>query len=114
MRIMINNETFTNVAELHADRRTRRSEIRYNTRGDMLIDIVARKYSLEVTFGLMTESELRKLRRLCENIFVTVTFTAPEGEVTADFHIANEPAAEVKSVNGVKLYGGVKLLMEQK
>lgn len=114
MRIMINNETFTNVTELHADRKTRRSEIRYNTRGDMLIDLVARKYSLEVTFGLMTETELRKLRRLCENIFVAVTFTAPEGEVTADFHIANEPAAEVKSVNGVKLYGGVKLLMEQK
>lgn len=114
MKITINGETFSNVTELHADRKTRRSEIRYNTRGDMLIDLVARKYSLEVTFGLITNEELKKLREMCESIFVSVTFEAPEGEVTADFHIANEPAAEVKSVNGVKLYGGVKLIMEQK
>ena len=114
MRITINNTVFDNVTELHTNRGLRKTEVRYNTRGDMLIDLVARKYSLEVSFGLMTEDELRKLRGLSQNIFVPVTFNAPEGRVTADFHISDEPAAEVKSINGIKMYGGVKLVMKQK
>lgn len=114
MKITINDEVFNNVTELHADRELRKTEVRYNTRGDMLIDMVARKYSLEVSFGLLTDYELKKLRELSQNIFVSVTFDAPEGKVTADFHISDEPAAEVKTVNGVRMYGGVKLVMKQK
>lgn len=114
MKITINDEVFTNVTELHVDRELRKTEVRYNTRGDMLIDMVARKYALEVSFGLMTENELKRLRALSQNIFVPVTFNAPEGRITADFHISDEPAAEVKTVNGVRMYGGVKLVMKQK
>ena len=114
MKISINDEVFNNVTELHVDRELRKTEVRYNTRGDMLIDMVARKYALEVSFGLMTENELSRLRRLTQNIFVSVTFRAPEGVVAADFHISDEPAAEVKTVNGVRMYGGVKLVMKQK
>ena len=114
MRISINDEVFDNVTELRADRELRKTEVRYNTRGDMLIDMVARKYALEVSFGLMTDYELKRLRRLSQEIFVSVTFDAPEGKVTADFHISDEPAAEVKTVNGVRMYGGVKLVMKQK
>lgn len=114
MKITINDEVFNNVTELRVDRELRRTEIRYNTRGDMLIDMVARKYALEVSFGLLTENELKKLRALSQSIFVSVTFNAPEGKITADFHISEEPAAEVKTINGVRMYGGVTLLMKQK
>ena len=114
MKITINDEIFNNVTELRVDRELRKTEVRYNTRGDMLIDMVARKYALEVSFGLMTDYELKRLRELSRNIFVAVTFDAPEGRVTADFHISDEPAAEVKTVNGVRMYGGVKLAMKQK
>lgn len=114
MTITINDEIFNNVTELRADRELRKTEVRYNTRGDMLIDMVARKYALEVSFGLMTDYELKKLRELSQEIFVSVTFDAPEGKVTEDFHISDEPAAEVKTVNGVRMYGGVKLVMKQR
>lgn len=114
MKITINDVEFNNVTELHANRELRQSEVRYNVLGDMLIDLVTRKYALSVTFGLMTENELKKLRQLTKNIFVTVSFHAPEGDVTAQFHVSNEPAAEVKTVNGVKMYGGVTLEMKQK
>lgn len=114
MKITINDEEFTNVTELHVDRELRKSDLRCNTFGDLLIDVVARKYSLSAAFGLMTEQELKKLRQLTKNIFVTVSFHAPEGEVTEQFHISNEPAAEVKTVNGAKMYGGVILEMKQK
>lgn len=114
MKITINGVVFANLTELKINRELRKTEIRYNTRGDMLIDMVARKYALEASFGLMTESELKKLRAITQNIFVSVTFNAPEGEVSADFHISDEPAAALKTVNGVKMYGGVKLSMKQK
>lgn len=114
MKITVNNEIFDNVTELHVDRELRKTNVRYNTRGDMLIDMVTRKYALEVSFGLMTANELKRLRALSQNIFVSVTFDAPEGRITSDFHISDELAAEVKTVNGVKMYGGVKLKMKQK
>ncbi len=114
MKITINDVEFDNVTELHVNRELRQSDVRCNAFGDLLIDVVSRKYALVVTFGLMTENELKKLRQLTKNIFVTVSFHAPEGEVSSSFHISNEPAAEVKTVNGVKMYGGVKLEMKQK
>ncbi len=114
MTITINDIAFDKVTELSANRETRRTEVHYNTQGDMLIDLVNRKYRLTVMFGLLTEKELARLRELSQEIFVTVTFPAPEGEVTADFHIAEEPAPAVRTVNGVMLYGGVKLVMLQK
>lgn len=114
MTITINNFDFNKVTELSAMRETRRTEIHYNTQGDMLIDLVNRKYRLTVLFGLLTEKELALLRRLSQEIFVTVTFPAPEGEVTADFHIIEEPAPAVTTVNGIVMYGGVKLVMLQK
>ena len=79
-----------------------------------MIDMVCRKYALEVTFGLLTESELKTLRDLSQRIFVSVKFSSPEGDVTADFHISDEPAPELTVVNGAKMYGGVKLTMKQK
>ena len=114
MPITIDKTAFNNVTELNAKRELRRTDIRYNTQGDMLIDMVCRKYALEVTFGLLTENELKTLRDLSQRIFVSVKFSAPEGEVTADFHISDEPAPELTVVNGVKMYGGVKLTMKQK
>lgn len=114
MTITINGVQFDKVTELTAERETRRTEIHYNTQGDMLIDLVNRKYRLKVLFGLLSENELKQLRELCSEIFVTVGFHAPEGDVTADFHIADEPAPQVTTVNGVAMYGGVELVFLQK
>ena len=114
MRITIDGSVFNNVTELNIKRELRRTEIRYNTQGDMLIDLVNRKYLLEATFGLLTESELAALRELSAKIFVSVVFNAPEGEITADFHVSDEPAPVVTKVNGVRMYGGVKLTMKQR
>ena len=114
MTIWINDIGFSRVTELSAKRELRCTDIHYNTQGDMLIDLVNRKYKLTVHFGLLTESEMKQLRTLCSEIFVTVVFPAPEGEVTAEFHIADEPAPAVTVVNGVTMYGGVELVMLQK
>lgn len=114
MKITINDVEFSNVTELHINRELRQSDVRCNVLGDLLIDVVARKYALSVSFGLMTETELKRLRQLTENIFVTVSFPAPGGQVTSSFHISDEPTAEVKTVNGVKMYGGVRLEMKQR
>ena len=119
MTIWINDIQFDKVTELSALRETRRTEIHYNTQGDMLIDLVNRKYRLTVRFGLLTETELKQLRMLTQEIFVTVKFPAPEaasddGLVTGEFHISNEPAPTLTTVNGVVLYGGVELVMQQK
>jgi len=114
MTITINDVRFDKITEFSADRETRRTDIHYNTQGDMLIDLVNRKYHLKILFGLLTENEMKKLRELTKEIFVKVTFSAPEGEVTEDFHIADEPAPEVTTINGIAMYGGVELEMLQK
>ena len=109
MTIWINNIGFNSVTELSAKRELRRTDIRYNTQGDMLIDLVNRKYRLTVRFGLVTSKELEQLRSLTKEIFVTVKFPAP-----GEFHISDEPAPTVTTVNGVTMYGGVELVMLQK
>lgn len=114
MQIKINDTVFDKVAELNIERDTRRTELRYNTRGDLLIDLVNRKYEVDVVFGLLTEKELRELRSLTAEIFVTVTLNAPEGEITEEFHVSDEPAPTVTEVNGVIMYSGVKLHLKQK
>ena len=114
MTITINETAFDSVTELNVRRETRRTDIRYNTQGDMLIDLVNRKYVLEATFGLLSESKMKTLRELCAEVFVSVTFPSPEGTVTADFHIPEEPAPIVTETNGVRTYGGVKLKFLQK
>lgn len=114
MTITIDGAVFDNVTELNVKREPRKTEIRYNTQGDMLIDLVSRKYLLEATFGLLSENELAALRQLSEKIFVSVTFDAPEGVVTRDFHISDEPAPALTLVNGVRMYGGVKITMKQR
>lgn len=114
MTLTINNVEFSRIEEFSAKRECRRTDIRYNTQGDLLIDLVNRKYRLTVLFGLLTEKELKQLRALTREIFVTVKFQAPEGEVTEEFHISDEPAPAVTVVNGVTVYGGVKLTMQQK
>lgn len=114
MTITINGTRFDKVTELSADRVARRTEVRYNTQGDLLIDLVNRKYRLRVVFGLLTQNEMEQLRSITENIFVSVKFNAPEGEVLADFFVEEEPAPAVTTVNGVTMYGGVTLTMIQK
>ena len=114
MRIELNGEVFDNVTELNIQRETRQTEVRYNTQGDMLIDLVNRKYRIEAVFGLLTEGELARLRGQTADIFVRVRLTAPEGEIDEDFHVSNEPAPKLTYVNGVAMYGGVKLVMRQK
>lgn len=114
MKITIGNNEFNCVTELNAKREVRRTDINYNTQGDMLIDLVRRKYCLEVTFGLLSESEMTALRSLCENIFVEVGFNSPEGFIERDFHVINEPAPVVTTVDGIKMYGGVKLVFKEK
>lgn len=114
MTIYLNGTAFDKVTSLSVDREARRTVINYNTQGDMLIDLVNRKYRLKAVFGLLTSEELRVLRELTSEIFVTVKFPAPEGEMEADFYIANEPAPAVKEINGVVMYSGVELDMQEK
>lgn len=99
---------------LNVKRELRRTDINYNTQGDMLIDLVRRKYLLEVNFGLLTEGEAGSLRESCERIFVSVGFEAPEGRVEREFHVMNEPAFELTTVNGVKMYSGIRLVFKEK
>lgn len=114
MTIYINGTKFDKVTELSADRVARRTAVNYNTDGDMLIDLVNRKYKLRVVFGMLTKGELAALRELTKDIFVTVRFTAPEGEVEAEFHISEEPAPQLCTLNGVEMYSGTELIMQQK
>ncbi len=114
MTIYINDTPFDKLTVFSADRETRRTEINYNTQGDMLIDLVNRKYRLKAVFGLLTESELAQLRALTAEIFVRVRFPAPEGMTQSDFHVIDEPAPAVTEINGVKMYSGTELTFLEK
>lgn len=96
------------------DKNIKKTPVSGREEGYRLKLIANRKYRLTVLFGLLTEKELKQLRALTREIFVTVKFQAPEGEVTEEFHISDEPAPAVTVVNGVTVYGGVKLTMQQK
>ena len=114
MEITINDTVFGKVTELNVQREARRTELRYNTQGDLLIDLVNRKYEVDVVFVLLSEKEMKALRKAASEIFVTVKLDTPEGEITEEFHISDEPAPTVTKINGVVMYSGVKLHLKQK
>ena len=114
MELTINDTVFGKVTELNVQREARRTELRYNTQGDLLIDLVNRKYEVDVVFGLLSEKEMKALRKAASEIFVTVKLDTPEGEITEEFHISDEPAPTVTKINGVVMYSGVKLHLKQK
>ncbi len=114
MTIYINDVAFDKVTVFSANRETRRTEINYNTQGDLLIDLVNRKYRLHVGFGMLTEQEMATLRELTNEIFVTVEFIAPEGRISEEFHVVNEPAPAITQSNGITMYSGVELEFIQK
>ena len=113
MKITIDGAEYQ-CASVNIKRELRRTDINYNTQGDMLIDLVRRKYCLEVTFGILTELEADILRANCEQIFVNVGFDSPEGYLEKEFHVMNEPAFEVTTVNNTKMYGGIKIVFKEK
>lgn len=113
MDIYINSMKVPKVLDYSIKRVTRNTKTEYNANGDMLIDIVARKYILELSLGMLTQNELMALYAETQEPFFKVTATSPqEGEFTSWYHLAEEPAEVALSAGGVT-YKALRLVMEE-
>lgn len=98
-----------------ADRITRNTNVEYNANGDLLIDMVSRKYRLTVYLGQLDGLEMERLLRETENVFFTVAFYSPVyGEIERQFHLEEQPAAIEYTAEGKPVYGELKLVLEEK
>ena len=113
MELYFNNLLVPKVAGFSAERKTRGSRVSYNCNGDMLVDVVARKFTLTVTLGELTAEELGAVMRETENVFFNVSFyTAAYGEVQRKFHLAAQPEQIDFSEGGRTYYKATRLVLE--
>lgn len=103
------------VISYSADRVTRNTRTEYNANGDLLIDLVSRKYKLTVYLGQLDASEMQRLLQETEAAFFTVAFYSPVyGEIERQFHLEEQPAEIEYTADGKPVYGALKLLLEEK
>jgi len=85
------------VISCKVERYARNKDVKYNANGDMMIDIVTRKYKLILEFAPLDEVQTRKIMDFTEKIFFDVSFICPhKGEITRTFHVENEPMKFLK------------------
>lgn len=91
--LYFNNKPVPKVITYAVDKAIRRTDVKYNANGDMLVDMVSRKYQLTVYLGMMSDEEYRSFMQETEDIFFTVTFYCPlYGEMTKQFFLKARPA----------------------
>ncbi len=84
--------------------------------GDMIGDIVTIKYTLEITWAMLSRADVAKIDTAISPAFFDVTFTDPgsNSRITKRFY-SNTPSYPVYSyVDGVKTYKGVGATLIQK
>lgn len=102
------------VLSYSADRNTRNTRTEYNANGDLLIDLVSRKYTLTVYLGRLSGEEMKRLLQETEPVFFTAAFYSPVyGEVQRSFHLAEQPAEIEYEADGKPVYGALKLVLEE-
>lgn len=98
-----------------AERNTRNTTVEYNADGEMLIDIVNRKFTLTVYLDGLTSAQLHSIYEQTEAVFFPVTFFTPQfGEIQRSFHLSCEPAETQFIYNGTVYYKAIKLTLEEK
>lgn len=114
MELYFNNLPVPKVVSFSADRKTRGSRVNYNCNGDMLIDMVARKFTLTVVLGELTAEELGAVFKETEGVFFNVTFyAAAYGEVQRKFHLAEQPEQIDFNSGGKAYYKATRLVLEE-
>lgn len=103
------------VISYKADRETRKTKVEYNANGDMLIDMVNRKFKLTVMLGQLTEEEMSSVLAATEPVFFPVTFYTPVfGEIQRQFHVEEQPCEVQYSTEDGAAYKAVKLVLEER
>lgn len=112
MMIRFESYTVPAIISCKVERVTRRSEVEYNANGDMLIDLVARKYKLTLKIGTLKAKQLKEILNFTEKIFFDVTFNCPhKGEITRVFHVENEPFEYLKAAENTSFYEKLELVL---
>lgn len=100
------------ITSCKVERVTRRTEVEYNANGDMLIDLVARKYRLTLKIGVLKASQVKEILNFTEKIFFNVTFDCPhKGTITRIFHVENEPFEHLKKVTNTVFFDKLELVL---
>lgn len=115
MDLYFNDLRVPQVITYNAERRTRNSAPEYNANGDMIIDLVNRKYTLTVYLGRLDETQAAAVFTQTAAAFFAVTFySALYGEIQREFHLADEPM-EIDYIHTDNVcYKATKLVLEEK
>ena len=103
------------VISYSAERETRNSKVDYNANGEMLIDLVNRKYTLTVYLGELTQEEMQLVLSQTDDVFFQVSFYTPQrGSLQRKFHLAKEPCeVDYQRADGKPVYKATKLVLEE-
>jgi hypothetical protein len=113
--LKFNGVLIPNVVTYNAVLKTRGAKITYNANGDMLTDLLPRKYHITAHLEKLSRTQLSGIYSLTEeNEFFTVTFLAPNGIQDKVFFLEEKPA-EIDFIHGEECYyKDLKLELEEK
>lgn len=116
MEIYFNGTAVPKVLSYSADRNLRNTKLEYNANGDLIIDMVSRKYTLTIYLGMLTAEEMQWLSAQTSEIFLSVRFFSPvdNAEITRQFHMAEQPARVTYLQGEDPIYEALKITLEEK
>lgn len=92
------------------------SKAERNARGDMIIERIATKRKLELTWSYLSQAQLAQLLQLVSPVFVTVEYPDPQdGAVkTGTFYAGDRNTSAVDYRNGVMRWKDVKFSLVER
>lgn len=115
MELYFGTYAIPKVITYEAVRNARNAKVEYNANGDMMVDLINRKFTLTVYLGQMTQEETQRLFTETEPVFFWVSFFSPShGALKREFYMASQPSHFDFTYGGQVYYKATKLVLEEK
>jgi hypothetical protein len=92
------------------------SEAERNAKGDIMIDRIATKRKLELSWAPLSSADMSTILKAVKDIFFTVTYPDPQegAELTKTFYVGDRTAPVLTIIDGAPMWSSLKFNLIEK